>query len=79
MVMKPLSSKLQVQQTEETVIARKGEQKTTAREFQSVDEMLRYDAAQTRVPERVEARLAESARGEPGPKRPRSWWKRLLP
>jgi hypothetical protein len=77
--MKPLSSKLQTKQTEETVATQKAEQKTAAREFQSVDEMLRYDAAQTRVPEQVEARLAESARREPAPKMPRSWWKRLLP
>jgi hypothetical protein len=79
--MEPQSSKLQHRQQEETVAQQQqqSEQKTTAREFQSVEEALRADVAQTIVPETVKTRLAESVSKEPGQAKPRSWWRRLLP
>lgn len=77
--MKPQSSKLQHRQREETVAAQHLEQKAVARGFASVEEMLRFDAAQTEVPPRVKTRLTESVRKEPRPPKPRSGWRRLLP
>lgn len=77
--MKPQSSKLQQEQQEQTVGAQQAAQKTAATEFATVEEALRFDAAQTPVPESVKARLADSVRKEPAPQRPRPWWRRLLP
>jgi hypothetical protein len=47
-----------------------------AREFSSVDEMLRHDALHTPVPPSVEMRLQESVEKE-GLK-PAPWWRRLF-
>ena len=44
-------------------------------EFSSPEEMLRYDAARTKVPPEIALRLRESAAPLPAPRRP--WWKRL--
>ena len=49
---------------------------TSAREFSSVEELLRHDAGQTTVPSRVAERLGHSIKNEPAPSR--SWWKRLF-
>ena len=51
-------------------------QQESAREFGSVEEMLRHDAAQTVVPAAIEARLRESMANEPEPRK--SWWGRLF-
>lgn len=48
----------------------------SAREFASVEELLRHDAAQTSVPPAVAARLQESISREPSPNT--SWWRRLF-
>lgn len=77
--MKPQSSKLQHEQKEQTVEAQQAAQKAAATEFATFEEVLRFDAAQTPVPESVKSRLADSVRKEPAPERPRSWWRRLLP
>jgi mannitol-1-phosphate/altronate dehydrogenase len=77
--MKTHSSKLQHQQKEQTVETQRTAQQAAAREFGSVEEVLRFNAAQTPVPESVKSRLADSVRKEPAPERPRSWWRRLLP
>ena len=47
-----------------------------AQEFQSVEELLRHDAAQTAVPPEIARRLSESI-AQPAPPR-RSWWRKLL-
>ncbi len=47
-----------------------------ALEFSSPEEMLRQDAAQTEVPDRVAERLRDSIRREPP--RPQGWLRRLL-
>jgi hypothetical protein len=49
---------------------------TSAREFSSVDEMLRQDAKTVTVPPAIEQRLSRSVRNEPKPAV--SWWRRLL-
>jgi hypothetical protein len=48
-----------------------------AREFASPEELLREDAAQTRVPPAIAQRIGHSIQGLPQP-RPRSWWQRLF-
>ena len=75
--MKPKSSKLQHEQKQETVHTEATQSKVAAREFNTAEEMLRADAAQTEVPPAVKTRLAESVRKEAPPEKPRSWWKRL--
>lgn len=74
--MKPQSSKLQHREKEETVETQKAGQQSTAHEFQSAEEMLRADAAQTEVPESVKERLAESVQHEVAARKPASWWQR---
>jgi hypothetical protein len=51
-------------------------QKQTAREFNSAEELLRHDAAQTRVPPEIAARLRESIANEPRPQK--SWWQKMF-
>ena len=73
------NSKLQQQQQEQSVEHQRTSPKTEAQEaraFQSSEEMLRFDAAQTIVPESVKTRLADSVAKEPRPKK--SWWQRLF-
>jgi len=77
--MKPDSSKLKQQQQQATVATRSTQSAATAHEFNSPEEMIRADAAQTQVPESVKTRLADSVAREPAPKRPRPWWRRFLP
>ncbi len=49
---------------------------TAGREFGSVEELLRFDAAQTVVPPEIARRLQKSV-GEPPESKP-NWWRRLL-
>ena len=51
-------------------------QQTTAREFASVEEVLRHDAGQTVVPPGIAERLARSVQNVPPPER--SWWQRVF-
>jgi hypothetical protein len=60
------------QQASET----QSQQKTSAREFASVEELLRYDAKQTTVPPDIAQRLGRSLEKQPRPAR--SWWRRWL-
>lgn len=48
-----------------------------AREFSSVEELIRHDSGQTAVPEAVEDRLKQTLAQESVPK-PAPWWRRLL-
>lgn len=73
--MNPKSSKLQHQEQQRTTEEQVAQNQPEL-EFASVGEMLRYDAAQTTPPPAIEVRLKDSLAGEP--KRPRSWWGRLL-
>jgi hypothetical protein len=60
----------------EELTARVESEQQTEREFQTPEEMLRHDAARTRVPDSLEPRLAKSMKSNPAPKRP--WWRRWL-
>ena len=52
-------------------------QSSAAREFGSVEEMLRHDALHTPVPPTIAHRLEESIEQSP-PRVGRAWWRRLL-
>ena len=67
------------QQTQEEVDESLSSQRT-AREFNSPEEVLRCDAAETEVPAAVEERLAESIRKEADPPEPDSggWWRKMF-
>jgi hypothetical protein len=52
------------------------QQETSACEFASVEELLRYDAKQTAVPPEIAQRLDRSLQNEP--RSPRSWWRRFF-
>ena len=72
-------SKLQTrQQQEQTTEQLHTAHKTEGREFQSADEVVRFDAKHTAIPDSVKARLADSVAREPKPPQPKSWWRRLL-
>jgi hypothetical protein len=45
-------------------------------EFQTVEELLRHDAAQTAVPPEIARRLSQSIAQPATPRR--SWWRRLM-
>ena len=52
------------------------EQHAAAREFASVEEVLREDRANVTVPPKVEQRLSKSIESLAKPGKP--WWKRLM-
>ena len=68
-------SKLSSEQQQQLAAGQQSQQQA-ARDFASPEEMLRHDAAHTRVPPGIAQRLAKSAGGSSGPKR--SWWRRLF-
>ena len=45
-------------------------------EFQSAEELLRHDAAQTAVPPEIARRLSQSIAQSAPPRRP--WWRKLI-
>ncbi len=49
---------------------------STALNFDSAEQLLRYDAAQTPVPPEIARRLNKSVAESPPPRRP--WWRRLF-
>lgn len=51
-------------------------QEQTPVEFESTEELLRYDASLTEVPPSIAERLQESIAQQTGDQRP--WWKRWL-
>jgi hypothetical protein len=51
-------------------------QQQAGQEFATAEELLRFDAAQTIVPQQVEQRLKRSSADLPPPRR--SWWKNLF-
>jgi hypothetical protein len=61
---------------EQEQLAEVNSQQTTAREFASVEEVLRHDAGQTAVPPGIAERLARSVQKVPPPER--SWWQRVF-
>jgi hypothetical protein len=64
------------QQQEQTSEQQTNNQIRTGQEFDSVEDLLRYDASQTTPPPAIAERLRDSLKAEPLPKR--SWWQRLF-
>ena len=54
-----------------------GGRQTTAREFATAEELIRFDAAQHSPPPALAERVRESVSAEPQPLPP-PWWKRLF-
>lgn len=71
------NQKLQETQPELTQAAQHGlRQGQTLLQFETVDEMLRHDARQTRVPPALAQRIREAVAREQPPRAP--WWRRVL-
>lgn len=70
------NSKLRQNEEQQSTQQQHSEQKAEAKEFSSVDEMLRYDAAQTTVPPEVAEKLNRAIEKEPQP--PTTWLQRLV-
>lgn len=70
------SSKLQQHQSQELETQRQIQAKPAAKAFDTVEEVLRYDAVHTPPPEQLQQRLAKSIEREAGPFQP--WWRRWL-
>lgn len=64
----------QKQQTEET--HQQIQKQEDIKEFDSVEELLRYDAEQTTPPPAIAERLKDSLTREPV--KPRPWWRRFF-
>lgn len=69
-------SKLEQRQQAELEAHQQTEPTPAGKAFESVDELLRYDAAQTQPPAQLRERLAKSIEHTPPPAR--SWWRRWL-
>ena len=74
--MKQQSKLSQEQQQSRQVGTEHQTRQVVVREFATVEEVLRYDAAQTTVPPGIAERLKKSVGDSPGPQT--NWWKRLL-
>ena len=70
-------TKLTQQEQEQLAAGQQQTQSSSAKEFASVEEMLRHDAEHTLVPPRIAHRLEESVSKVPPPPG-RAWWRRLL-
>ena len=67
----------QQQQEQAETLQQQTAEQTTAREFSTAEEMLRFDSSQNPVPGQVAERLQQSVEREQI-KPPQSWWKKLL-
>lgn len=74
--MNPEKLKLNQKQTEEALVEKKLESDHKPLEFKTVEEMLRFDAEQTVVPQTLEKRLKDSLSSEQ--KQKTSWWQNLF-
>jgi negative regulator of sigma E activity len=72
--MNPNSHRLGQQARTEAETAAAGELRAERREFSTVEEMLRHDAAHHPPPQGLAERVAASVRAEPTAQRP--WWRR---
>ena len=70
-------SKLTPQEQEQLAAQLQQAQSSTAREFASVEEMLRHDALHTPLPPTIAVRLEESVKQLPPPAS-RAWWRRFF-
>ncbi|MDE3068916.1 MAG: hypothetical protein KGJ60_15390 [Verrucomicrobiota bacterium] len=69
-------TRLHSEQEQQQTVAENQARQTASREFATVEELLRHDAAQTTVPPGIARRLEKSI-GQTQPL-PQSWWKSLL-
>lgn len=72
----PSKLRQQHQQAEQAVGAHLQADAQKTHEFNSVEEMIRFDADQNPPPEELAERVKESISREPPPRR--SWWRRLF-
>ena len=72
--MEPSSPKFRLTPKEKVEEQAHAEQLPAGKEFASVEDMLRYDAAQVSPPGALSTRLQDSIAREPAPKLP--WWRR---
>ena len=70
------SSRLRHTQKQESTSEQQQQHKAEAKEFLTVEEMLREDSSQTAVPPGIAIKLNESIAKLP--KRPASWWSRFF-
>ena len=70
-------TKLTQQEQEQLAAEQKQTQASGAKEFSSVEEMLRHDALHTPVPPTIACRLEQSASQLPPPPS-RAWWRRFF-
>ncbi len=70
-------SKLTQEEQEQVAAERRETQTSSAREFASVEDMLRHDALHTPVPPTIAQRLVESVKQLPPPSS-RGWWRRFF-
>ena len=70
-------NKLTRKEQEQLAAEQQQTQSPSAREFASVEEMLRHDARHTLVPPTVASRLEESVKQLP-PASSRAWWRRFF-
>ncbi len=69
-------TKLSTEQNEQLASAQQQAGQAAAREFNSVEELLRHDASHTPVPPAIADRLQKSLGPAAAPARP--WWRRLF-
>ncbi len=70
-------SKLTHQEQEQQAAQQQQQQAAGAKEFDSVEEMLRHDSEHTMVPPRIAQRLDESISELPPPPA-KAWWRRFF-
>jgi hypothetical protein len=70
-------TKLTQQEQEQLAAAQQQTQSSSAKEFASVEELLRHDALHTPVPPAIAHRLEESVSQLPPPAG-RAWWRRFF-
>jgi hypothetical protein len=74
--MDPKPSQLRSSEQQVQSVQSQSGQQQHGREFSSVEELLRHDAAQSLPPATLETRVASSIAREPPPRR--RWWQRLF-
>lgn len=72
-----LSKQSKQEEAQQAHVSQEGQQ-NTGMEFDSVEEMIRYDLSQTAVPLEIGERLARDLALEQHAEARRSWWKRLF-
>jgi hypothetical protein len=71
--MNPKQNKL-TQKTGEETVSHQQSETSAAHDFETPEEMIRFDAGRHQPPDAVARRLAESLAGE----KPLPWWKRIF-